>query len=86
MQKSGVGTQPYLPLISVIVPVYNVAKILERCINSIRQQIYPNLEIILVDDGSTDMSGTFCDMMLQNFLKMKHFHSFYLHKQKRYKP
>lgn len=74
MQKSGVGTQPYLPLISVIVPVYNVAKILERCINSIRQQIYPNLEIILVDDGSTDMSGTFCDVFAKQDQRIKVIH------------
>ena len=41
-------------LISVIVPVYNVAQYLEKSIASIQQQTYQNLEIILVDDGSTD--------------------------------
>lgn len=46
---------------SIIVPVYNVDKYLERCVNSIIQQSYRNLEIILVDDGSTDNSGTICD-------------------------
>lgn len=49
------------PLISVIVPVYNVEKYLERCLNSIVNQSYENLEIILVDDGSTDNSGIICD-------------------------
>ena len=44
-------------LISVIVPVYNVAQYLEKSIASIQQQTYENLEIILVDDGSTDESG-----------------------------
>ena len=44
-------------LISVIVPVYNVAQYLEKSIASIQQQTYQNLEIILVDDGSTDESG-----------------------------
>lgn len=47
--------------ISVIVPVYNVEKYLERCINSLLDQTYSNLEIILVDDGSTDRSGQICD-------------------------
>lgn len=48
-------------LISVIVPVYNVEKYLRRCIDSIVNQSYTNLDIILVDDGSTDKSGLICD-------------------------
>lgn len=48
-------------LISVIVPVYNIEKYLRRSINSIINQTYSNLEIILVDDGSTDESGKICD-------------------------
>ena len=47
-------------LISVIVPVYNVEDYLERCINSIINQTYTNLEIILVNDGSTDGSRGIC--------------------------
>lgn len=43
-------------LISIIVPVYNVERYLEQCINSIICQTYPYLEIILVNDGSTDHS------------------------------
>lgn len=50
-----------MPLISVIVPVYNVEGYLAACINSIIAQTYSNLEIILVDDGSTDSSGSLCD-------------------------
>lgn len=48
-------------LISIIVPVYNVADYLEKCIQSILNQTYTSLEIILVDDGSTDSSGKICD-------------------------
>lgn len=50
-----------LPLISVIVPVYNVGEYLEQCINSIIKQTYSNIELILVDDGSTDSSKDICD-------------------------
>ena len=47
--------------ISVIVPVYNVEQYLERCVDSILAQTAEGLEIILVDDGSTDSSGALCD-------------------------
>lgn len=49
------------PLISVIVPVYNVEKYLHQCLTSIVTQSYSNLEIILIDDGSTDTSPNICD-------------------------
>lgn len=49
------------PLISVVVPVYNVAKYLKKSIESIVNQTYTNLEIILVDDGSKDESGEICE-------------------------
>ena len=50
-----------MELISVIVPVYNVEKYLRRCLDSIMNQTYGNLQIILIDDGSTDSSGVICD-------------------------
>lgn len=49
------------PLISVIIPVYNVESYLNRCLESVIKQIYHNLQIILIDDGSTDSSGNICD-------------------------
>ncbi|MBT1164794.1 glycosyltransferase family 2 protein [Bifidobacterium felsineum] len=51
------------PLVSVIVPVYNVARTLDRCVNSILHQTYQHLEIILIDDGSTDGSSRLCDAL-----------------------
>ena len=50
-----------LPLISIIVPIYNVEFYLKNCITSIINQTYVNLEIILINDGSTDNSGKICD-------------------------
>ena len=49
------------PLISVIVPVYNAEATLERCLRSLQGQTYENLEILLMDDGSTDGSGELCE-------------------------
>lgn len=49
------------PLISIIVPVYNVARYLNRCIDSLINQEYENIQIVLVDDGSTDGSSQICD-------------------------
>ncbi|WP_049960278.1 glycosyltransferase family 2 protein [Pseudobutyrivibrio sp. LB2011] len=48
--------------ISIIIPVYNKGKYIERCIKSVENQKYNNVEIILVDDGSTDNSGQLCDL------------------------
>lgn len=48
-------------IVSIIVPVYNVERYLTKCIESIRNQTYPELQIILVDDGSTDGSSALCD-------------------------
>ena len=47
--------------IGIVVPVYNVGMYLERCITSVLNQTYKNIELVLVDDGSTDNSGKICD-------------------------
>ena len=49
------------PLVSVIIPVYNVQDFLRECLSSVVHQSYSNLEILLIDDGSTDASGEICD-------------------------
>ncbi len=50
-----------MPLVSIIVPVYNAAKTIDRCVNSILNQEYRDFELLLLDDGSTDDSGEICD-------------------------
>lgn len=62
------------PLISVIVPVYNAEDFLLRCVNSIQQQEYANLEILLIDDGSTDGSGIICDILEKEDPRIRVFH------------
>ena len=60
--------------ISVIVPIYNVEQYLRRCIDSIINQTYKNLEIILIDDGSTDNSSTICDEYCKKDKRIKVIH------------
>lgn len=63
-----------MPKVSVIVPVYNVEKYLERCVNSLRNQTLEDIEIILVDDGSPDNCPKMCDdyVKLDNRIKVIH--------------
>jgi len=61
-------------LVSVIVPVYNVEKYLKKCIDSILNSDYKNIEIILVDDGSKDLSGIICDDYKESYNNIKVIH------------
>ncbi len=61
-------------LISVIVPVYNSGIYVDRCIKSLVNQTYKNIEIILVDDGSTDNSGVICDSWAEKDSRVKVIH------------
>ena len=63
-----------MPQLSVIVPVYNAERYLERCVNSIRCQTFKNLEIILIDDGSSDNSPKLCNEFSKNDLRIKVLH------------
>ncbi len=63
-----------MPLISVIVPVYNVEKYLDYCIKSLINQSYKNLEILLIDDGSSDNSPLLCEKWKESDMRIKVFH------------
>ena len=62
-------------MISVIVPVYNVEKYLRQCLDSVINQTYSDLEILIVDDGSTDSSGAICDEYTAKDNRMKVYHT-----------
>lgn len=62
------------PLISLVIPVYNVEKYLDKCMASVLNQTYPNFEVILVDDGATDKSGSMCDEYENKDPRVKTFH------------
>lgn len=62
------------PQVSVIVPVYNVEKYLQQCVESLVNQSYQNLEILLIDDGSKDTSAQICDYFAKKYKKISTFH------------
>lgn len=61
-------------LVSIIVPVYNVEKYIKKCIESLLEQTYKNIEIILIDDGSTDKSGKICDEYTKEYKNVSCYH------------
>ena len=62
------------PLISVIVPIYGIERYVGHCIESLMQQTYQNLEIILVDDGSPDRCPQICDLYASKDKRIKVIH------------
>jgi glycosyltransferase involved in cell wall biosynthesis len=62
-------------LVSIIVPVYNSSSYLHRCVNSILKQSYRDIEVILVDDGSTDGSGEICDVIARDDKRVRVLHT-----------
>lgn len=62
-------------LVSIIVPIYNVEKYIKRCVESLEKQTYTDLEILLVDDGSTDKSGEICENLKRKNKKINVIHT-----------
>ncbi len=55
------GNRTMQPLISIVIPVYNAERYINKCIDSVLSQSYANWELLLIDDGSSDDSGRICD-------------------------
>ena len=62
------------PVISVVIPAYNVEAYIERCVNSVRNQTVENIEIILIDDGSPDRSPVLCDQYAEKDRRVRVIH------------
>lgn len=76
MQEMSTESLPITDLlVSIIIPVYNVENYLPQCLDSVLAQTYNNLEILLVDDGSTDQSGSICDNYAQKDPRIIVFHT-----------
>ena len=59
---------------SVLIPVYNIEKFLPECLDSLCQQMYKDFEVILIDDGSTDLSAKICDDFCEKYEYAKVIH------------
>lgn len=62
------------PLVSIVIPVYNVSAYLPECLESLMYQTYPNIEILVIDDGSTDGSGEICEAYARKDSRIRLFH------------
>ncbi len=62
------------PTVSIIVPVYNVEKYLEECVEGVLSQTFTDFELLLIDDGSTDSSGDLCDQIAKRDTRIRVFH------------
>ncbi len=62
------------PLISIIIPIYNIMDCLEKCVNSCINQTYKNIEILMIDDGSTDGTAELCDRLKEKDKRIRVFH------------
>lgn len=74
MEEKNIREVPNKPLISIIVPVYNVEIYLAECIDSLIKQTYPYIEILLLNDGSTDNSGKICEDYMQKDSRVFYYH------------
>ena len=64
-----------MPSISIIVPVYNTKQYLNACLDSILRQSFTDFELLLIDDGSTDGSGSICDLFARKDKRVRSFHT-----------
>lgn len=62
------------PIVSIIVPVYNAEKTIQRCVESILGQDFQDFELLLIDDGSQDASGALCDAFAQRDARVRVLH------------
>lgn len=74
LQNIRKGDYREMPLVSIIVPIYNAEKTIDRCINSILNQEYKDFELILLNDGSTDASGLICDAYAEKDKRIRVLH------------
>lgn len=63
-----------MPKISVIIPIYKSEKFLRKCVDSVLSQTFKDIEILLIDDGSPDLSGEICDQYASKYSRVKAFH------------